>query len=719
MSVYPVIMCGGSGTRLWPASRSDRPKQFVPLVGPRSSFQETVLRLEGLAGAKPPIIVAGVGHQRAIEAQLAELGREAVLLLEPEARDSAAAMAAAAAWIEAHDPGSVAVIVSVDHHVPDAATFRAAADIAAEGARTGHIVTLGVRPAAASTAFGYIRAGEAAGPVKPVAAFVEKPDAATAQTYVDAGYLWNSGNFVTLASTLLAELDAYAPDVAAAARRGVAEGAVDGPSLLLGPAFRTATKISIDFAVMEKTAHAAVLPVDFAWSDVGSWDAVWAASDKDADGNSLVGQPMLSGTSNSLIRVTGGRAVVVMGGRNLAVVVEDDAVLICDLGHSQGVKAAGERFRGVGAGPRFPDLAQAADWYRGWLRSAALPLWWSIGADHADGGFLETLTVAGEPAPAPRRARVQARQAYVYASAGASGWMGPWRQAAWHGLDYLFARYDRGGRLAGMVTQDGAPLDDTPAIYDHAFAMMAMATLNQADPGVRDLAGEAHRIRDGLADRRHAKGGYREWGPHTFQANCNMHMLEASLAWEAAGEADWAPLSDELAELAMSRFIDPEGGFLREFFDADWRPASGDDGRLVEPGHQFEWAWLLARWGKARGREDAVAAARRLFACGLGGVDPVRGVAVNALWDDLSVLDNGARLWPQTEWLKAALILGDEPQALAAANALARYLETPARGAWRDKIRGDGGFVDEPAPASSFYHIACACLELFRAVQKP
>jgi mannose-6-phosphate isomerase len=164
--------------------------------------------------------------------------------------------------------------------------------------------------------------------------------------------------------------------------------------------------------------------------------------------------------------------------------------------------------------------------------------------------------------------------------------------------------------------------------------------------------------------------------------------------------------------LALTRFIDPEGGFLREFFDAQWRPAPGDDGRCVEPGHQFEWAWLLERWGRARGDAAARAAAQTLFRRGLAGVDSVRGVAVDGLWDDLTLREPAARLWPQTERLKAALMLGGEAEVLAAAGGLRRYLEVPARGAWRDKLRPTDGFVEEAAPASSFYHIVQAVLPL-------
>jgi mannose-6-phosphate isomerase len=194
-----------------------------------------------------------------------------------------------------------------------------------------------------------------------------------------------------------------------------------------------------------------------------------------------------------------------------------------------------------------------------------------------------------------------------------------------------------------------------------------------------------------------------------------MHLLEAVLAWEDLGEPGWDAVADEIVALALSKFIDPKGGFLREFFEADWRPAVGDDGRWVEPGHQFEWAWLLNSWAGRRKDAQAAQAAQALYANGLKGVDRARLVAANVLWDDLTVRDASARLWPQTEYLKASLLMRREDEARLAAQALFTYLGTPAPGAWRDLMGPDGRFTDGPAPASSFYHIAGACFALLSA----
>jgi mannose-6-phosphate isomerase len=191
-----------------------------------------------------------------------------------------------------------------------------------------------------------------------------------------------------------------------------------------------------------------------------------------------------------------------------------------------------------------------------------------------------------------------------------------------------------------------------------------------------------------------------------------MHLLEAASAWTRAGGGPaWAALAEEIADLAEARFVDPATGALHEFFDADWRPLAGDAG-LIEPGHMLEWAWLLAQ----RGRE---AAARKLFAAGRRGFDPARGVVVNALKADLTIRDPAARLWPQTEHLKAALILRETAAALEAANALALFLDAPTRGVWRERMGAQGDFLEEPSPATSLYHVYLAIRELTRFTGEP
>ncbi|MBW3616540.1 MAG: AGE family epimerase/isomerase [Proteobacteria bacterium] len=369
--------------------------------------------------------------------------------------------------------------------------------------------------------------------------------------------------------------------------------------------------------------------------------------------------------------------------------------------------------------------AEIAQGFSRWLQEAAWPFWWERGADHQHGGFHEAIDAAGAPvSDAPRRARVQTRQIYCFATAGAAGWNGPWREAVEHGRRSLQERYRRpDGLFRSLVAQDGSVLDDTALLYDQAFALLAMAAMHKAGVGGGTVRQDAQALlRAVLANYRHPEGGFAEKAPRAFQSNPQMHLFEAALAWlEIDPSPVWSGLCEELASLCLNRFIDGEGGFLREFFQADWSPRPDDFGRLVEPGHQFEWAWLLERWGRLSGSEDAKRAARRLFDIGLRGVDPRRGVAVNELWDDLSVRSDRARLWPQTEWLKAAVLFADDQRSSAevetAARGLLRYLHTPRHELWRDKMEADGSFVSEPAPASSFYHICSAILELERGLR--
>ena len=380
-TIYPVIMCGGAGTRLWPASRPSLPKQFIPLAGNRSLFQETVARVAELVGDDGElVVVGGAVHRQAILDQLEAVGVSAVILLEPEGRDSSAAMAAAALWTCRRAPTAVNLFVASDHHIPAPEAFRLSVRQAASAAAEGRIVTLGVVPTEPSSAYGYIAP---TGPgLSDVAAFVEKPDRATAQRYISEGYLWNSGNFIVRADVLSQEIGERAPAVDAAVRVALDQSETDGPCMTLGSGFKAAPKISIDYAVMEKTSRASVLPVRFEWSDLGAWDAVHASGEGD------VGLHILEDSEGCLVRACDGVMVAAIGLRDIGVIVERDAVLVTDLRRSQDVKKVVERLKVLSpqhldfpAAPPPEPLEAGAARFATWMRQAALPVWSSLGQD--------------------------------------------------------------------------------------------------------------------------------------------------------------------------------------------------------------------------------------------------------------------------------------------------------------------------------------------------
>lgn len=353
-AIFPVILCGGAGTRLWPASRPDRPKQFLKLLGAYSSFQETLLRVRDLAETRDVIVVTGAAMVEMVREQAGEIGAAITVLIEPQARNSAPAVAAAAVHVERLDPDAVMLMLAADHHVGQPAAFREAAQIAAAAAEQGLIVTFGVRPTGPATGFGYIHPGEPVGEgVFRVAAFVEKPDLETARRYVAEGYLWNSGNFAFQAATLLNELRRFEPSVAEGAQAALADAVAEPGLVRLDAAgFTRAASISIDYAVMERTDRAAVVPAAFDWSDLGAWDAIWGASPQDGAGNAAQGDVTLVDTTGVLARSTG-PFVGVIGVSDLMIVAEPDAVLVCRRDDAQAVKALVDGLKAKGR-----DLAQ-------------------------------------------------------------------------------------------------------------------------------------------------------------------------------------------------------------------------------------------------------------------------------------------------------------------------------------------------------------------------
>jgi mannose-1-phosphate guanylyltransferase/mannose-6-phosphate isomerase len=348
--LVPVILSGGAGTRLWPLSRELYPKQLLPLLGPRTMLQDTVLRLAGLETAAP-VVVCNEEHRFLVAEQLRAIDcQPGAIVLEPAGRNTAPAIALAAHAALAADAGDgLLLVLPADHVIRDAAAFRAAVEGAAAAARADHLVSFGVVPRSPETGYGYIRRGTVEGGAFRIAQFVEKPERERAVQFVASGdYYWNSGMFLFRARRYLEELDRYAPDIAAACRAAFA-GAVRDLDFTRVDArsFEACRSDSIDYAVMEKTADAVVVPLDAGWSDVGSWSALRAASDPDADGNVLRGDVLALETRGSYV-YSEDRLVATIGLVDCVVVETKDAVLVAPNDRVQDVKQLVARLKSEG-----------------------------------------------------------------------------------------------------------------------------------------------------------------------------------------------------------------------------------------------------------------------------------------------------------------------------------------------------------------------------------
>lgn len=667
--IYPVIMCGGAGTRLWPASRPSRPKQFIPLAGNRSLFQDAVERaLPLMEQGGELIVVGGAQHSLEILAQLEEVGATATIFLEPEGRDSAAAMAVAALWTAQQHPQAVNLFVASDHHIPDHGAFHAAVQEAAAAADKGRIVTLGVVPTEPSSAYGYIEPSGAG--LTEVAAFVEKPDAVTAERHIQNGYLWNSGNFIVRADVLIEELSQQAPAVMTAARDALAHAEFNGRYRLLGPQFSNAPKISIDYAVMEKTSRASVLPVRFSWSDLGAWDAVQAS------GEGSVGLHLLEDSEGCLVRSSDGVMVAVIGLRDVGVIVERDAVLVTDLRRSQDVRKVVERLGKLSPThldfptPAPESLKSGAERLATWLRQSALPVWCTLGQG-TSGAFETLLSTSGRRIATSPVLQVQAAQLEAYAQAGRQDWPGPWRAVIEKGLPHL-------------------PLDgDQPEQGDHSGLPVALAAIFAAT-GASSVERDATTLRDRLV-------GDDNEPPDLAKS---LVLLEGALAWAGiSADPGWRRTADQIVSLM---------------------PDASDIDNPASPGDLFYRAWLLARYSRLTSDTAALVNARKFFKAGLQGIDLKRGVAVEAMSDQGLIQRGRARLWSQTQWLKASLILAsmadDAPCAASLEQAgcalRAVWLFLTPQGLWRDAMLESGDFIDEPSPALSLRSIMTAHIEL-------
>ncbi|MAZ86540.1 MAG: mannose-1-phosphate guanylyltransferase/mannose-6-phosphate isomerase [Cellvibrionaceae bacterium] len=343
--ILPVVMAGGSGSRLWPMSRAQFPKQFLALTSELSMLQSTCARLDGV-NVGSPMVICGEAHRFTVAEQLRFKSEyhDATIVLEPSGRNTAPAVALAALTATAQEDDPILLVLAADHDIRNQAAFQDAVNQAEQLAKKGELVTFGIVPTAPETGYGYIRKGEGCEGAFRVAEFVEKPASDVAQGYLDdGGYLWNSGMFMFRASRYLEELGQYRPDILQACREAMAGAQRDVDFLRPNPeSFERCPSESIDYAVMEKTTSAVVVPVDCGWSDVGSWSALWDISEKDSDNNALAGDVMVEATTNSYVR-SDSKLIAAVGLESVVIVESDDAIMVSSLDRVQDVKRIVER----------------------------------------------------------------------------------------------------------------------------------------------------------------------------------------------------------------------------------------------------------------------------------------------------------------------------------------------------------------------------------------
>jgi mannose-1-phosphate guanylyltransferase/mannose-6-phosphate isomerase len=362
--IVPVLLAGGAGTRLWPVSRDALPKQFLPLVGDLSTYQQTLQRVADRSTFAAPIVMTGGQFHFFARHQAEKYGAETTIVIEPMRRDSAAAIAAAAVLARKQDNHAVVLALAADHVVLDAEPFAQACRAGREAAEAGQIVTFGIKPTEPKTSYGYILRGKPLGPkdVYKVERFVEKPDAATAARYIADGYLWNSGNFLFRADVLLNELARFEPALVEAVEASVEKAITDLGFLRLEPeAFARAPQKSIDYALMEKTDRAAVVEGHFRWSDIGSWDAIFDVGQRDAAGNAVHGPVVTTDASHCVIHADN-RLTAVVGVDDLVVVSTADAVLVIPRARAQEVRELVEKLKAA----KRPEATDHRRVYRPW-----------------------------------------------------------------------------------------------------------------------------------------------------------------------------------------------------------------------------------------------------------------------------------------------------------------------------------------------------------------
>ncbi|PWJ92783.1 mannose-1-phosphate guanylyltransferase (GDP) /mannose-6-phosphate isomerase type 2 [Mesorhizobium loti] len=729
--IVSFVMSGGVGSRLWPLSREDNPKQFHDLSGNGSMLAKTLRRLTARPEGETPIfLIAAERHADRVHADLAGLDLAGGgPLFEPTGRNTAAAVALATLRTLSEFGDSLVLVVPSDHEISTPRQFWQSVEAGTEAAREGRLVVFGIKPTQPETGYGYIEVATESGGTFDVSRFVEKPDLATAQTYLKAGtFYWNTGIFLFRAGAMRDAFMAFQPDIWQATEAAYKAATSDLSGLYMPlELYAAIPSNSIDYAIMERARDIAMVPAGFRWNDLGSWQSLLDVGPADNQGNVIIGDVVAIDCENSYIR-SDGRLLSAIGMKDVAIVSTSDATFVAPVSHSQHVKKIVEQLEKSGRletrfTPAQDRVIESGAWRRRvhhWLFQETLPLWSTSGVDERHGGFHEALGLDASPLMKPKRMRTMARQVYAFAVARARGWDGPADRLISHGIAFMAGkgRTDRGGWVR-TLNVDGSVADATEDAYDHSCVLLALAHAHMSgNPDALRLGEETLAFLDAhLEDSRMT--GFLETsdGKGERRSNPHMHLLEAFMAWhQATGERAHLRRAARIIDLFRSHFFDPESWTLGEYFDAEWKPSAGEKGSWTEPGHHFEWASLLVDFAGRSGQAELSGFARKLYASAIAnGLNRATGLAYGAVSRQGLPLDLISRSWPQAEAVKAAIALDGsggpdlKPEIEARVGRLFRWHIDPAPlGLWIDRIDERGRSLATDVPASIFYHLVCA-----------
>ncbi len=729
--VHSFVLSGGIGSRLWPFSRADNPKQFHRLTGAHSMLRNTIRRFSESDGLFGPVnVIASADHAQIVRQETVVEGVLAEqCLFEPTGRNTAAAVALAAQEIlEKHGDGLVLIVPS-DHEITTINQFHDTISSGVASAHAGALVVFGITPTRPETGYGYVKTGDhdATGTLR-VERFVEKPDTQTAERYLQSGgYFWNAGMILFQASTMAGHFKALAPEIwqGVEASRAAASTELAG-SFLPMEEYSKIPSHPVDTVILENAENITLVPAQFKWSDIGSWQSLYEIAEKDERNNVSIGDVVAVDCEGSYFH-NEGPLISAYGLKGMAVISTDDATFVAPLEHSQDVKNV---FQKLDQGNRSEvrvsvGLSRAknpgtnVERVHRWLTEIGLPLWAKIGVDHVHGGFHEVLGFDEKSLNKPKRLRTMARQTWCFAQAAKHNWCEGADALVHHGLDWLDAAANAEVPFASVASVDGKPENTRMDAYDQSFVLLAAAAA--LDAGFERARPLGELVLQTFSEKffdadNNAWFETSEGASLERRANPHMHLLEAFLAWqEVTGSKEAQTYADGIVELFRTKFFDRDNWAVIEVLGPNFEPLASDKGELTEPGHHFEWAWLLGEHARQRGQAHADEA-RKVYATGVSqGLSRKTNLGWASITRDGVPIDRHHRSWPQAEALKAAIILDRTGKQELAGEIEARvdrlfawHLDNAPEGLWVDRIDEHGVATATDVPASILYHIVGA-----------